>query len=68
MDLCNSLEAEEGPLSSLDRRDFSSKLTFHLSYKVMEEASLLEVSVYFCYDVLCFVVVNVCLGAGIFSL
>ena len=54
--------SEEGSLSSLDGRDFPSKLTFHLSYEAMKEASSFEVIVYFSYA-LCFVVFNVCDGA-----
>lgn len=64
VDLSISLEAEEGSLSSLDGRDFPSKLTFHLSYEAMKEASSLEVIVYFCYA-LHFVVVNVRVGANV---
>lgn len=64
VDLSISLEAEEGSLSLLDGRDFPSKLTFHLSYEAMKEASSLEVIVYFCYA-LCFVVVNARVGADV---
>lgn len=61
MDLGNSLEAEEGPLTSLDGGDFPSKLKFHLSFGAEEVASPLEVSVFVSY-VLCFVVVIVYVG------
>ena len=62
LDLSISFIAEEGPLSPLVEGHFPSTLSLQLSYEVFEEASSLEVNVFFHYNVHCFAVfyVHVC--------
>lgn len=50
-DLCISFNAEEGPLLLSGEGDSPSILTLQLSHEAIEEASSLEVSVFFCYGV-----------------
>lgn len=59
IDLCISFNAEGSPLSPSREGDYPSILTLQLSREACEEASSLEVVVFFRYDVHCFAVFNV---------